>query len=257
MERPDELQDIIDNHLLGRITPAEQKQLDAALAAEPNLAAELELEAEAVRAIDALGDQQLKTRLQGLEQRLKTAPLTVESNESIKKEAKIVPFYRKNILAIAAAVLLLFAAGWFILQPGSSEFNAPAAYAANFEPYRNIAVQLTRSAENPTAEELAYTAYEDGNWTEAEALLSSLPTSDVNNFYLAQVHLKQEKFTPATQLLDPLGKNGTFALHYTAEWYLAMAYLGQGNEDKALSLLKQISESKDHPFAQQARKILQ
>jgi predicted Zn-dependent protease len=252
MDRPDELQDIIDNHLLGRITPAEQKKLDEALAADPDLASDLDLEAEAIRAIDALGDQQLKTRLEGLEQRLKSQPLDAKPKEPT---AKIIPFYRKNTLAIAAAVLLLLAAGWFVLQSGDSEFNAPATYAANFEPYRNIAVQLTRSAENPTPEQEAYTAYENEDWSQAESLLANLPASDVNNFYLAQVYLKQEKFPEATQLLNFLRKNDGFALHYAAEWYLAMAYLAQGDEDKALPLLKQISETPGHPFASQAADI--
>lgn len=261
MERPDELQDIIDHYLLGRLTPAEQEVLNAALANDPSLAAELALETEAVKAIDAFGDQQLKASLQQVEAQLVATaaagrPLAAAPvDQPIAKTAKVIPFYRKNVLAVAAAILLLLAAGWFILRSGGSEFNAPAAYAANFEPYRNIAVQLTRGAETPTPEELAYTAYENGKWAAAEQLIDELPASEVNSFYLAQTYLKQGKFSEAVALLEILRKNDGFALHYATEWYLAMAYLGQGETTKALPLLKQISTTQGHPFAQQAEKL--
>lgn len=259
MERQHELQDIIDKHLIGRITPEEQEKLDAALAADPDLASEIELEEVAVAAIDAFEDYKLKARLRKVESRLQTANTSTKKNVVQQKTdagAKIISFSSRRIMALAAAFLLLLAAGWFIFRPGAAALDGPALYAANFQPYRNVAVPLTRGSDDPSPEEVAYTAYEAQEWSQAATLIAELPASDANNFYLGQIALSQGDFATATSLLAPLTQKADFALAPMSEWYLVLSQLGQGDTEVAKVNLQSIATTEGHPFATKAQALL-
>ncbi|MEL6140190.1 MAG: tetratricopeptide repeat protein [Bacteroidota bacterium] len=259
MERKNEKQDLIDAHLLGNSTPEQVKELEAALAADASLQAEIDATAEALAAIDLFGDLEAKTRLQKLEQRLKKDPLRiVEQNGS--QQRKVRGLTHRSWLAAAAAIALVITVGWFIFRSSDGQPNNAELFAANFVPYDNIAVPLTRGTDDPTPEELAYTAYENGNWRQAISLLEDLPESPANNFYLAQTALATGDYQQAKTLLESLVEpERFFPLRAQAHWYLALTELALGNVDAARSILQLHSAdwADDMPFKEQATELLE
>jgi len=255
MERKNELQDLIDAHLLGDATPEQEQALQTALAGDATLQQDIDATEDALAAIHVFADQEAKSRLQKLEERLKTEPLRVverNNNQSGKRKS----LSSKSWLAVAAALALIVTAGWFIFRsPGSQ--SGTDLFATNFTPYNNIAVTLTRGADNPTPEEIAYTAYENKDWAKATDLLAALPASPVNSFYLAQAALATGDHTKAEALLRPLA-NSNFPLRAQAYWYLALTELAQGNKEEARSILEQQvpNWADDMPFKERGEKLL-
>ncbi|NJO87116.1 MAG: hypothetical protein HC821_03635 [Lewinella sp.] len=146
---------LIDAYLLGELTSMEQQQFEAALVADPALAAELAETRAAIAALDIYGDQLAKSRLAALEQKLKTENSLTEKRKPLPRKLER-PFYQRNWV-LAAAMLLLLLAGWWLLAGGSTPSVEPAdLFAANFEPYQNIVVSLTRGRQPTPRKQLTW-----------------------------------------------------------------------------------------------------
>ena len=165
---------------------------------------------------------------------------------------------RNNViryLAYAASLLLLLAVGWWALSPN---LQSPQQLAmANFEAYPNIAYQLERSgAEDASPEELAFVAYEDGDYATAATRFGELDNTPTNRFYRAQSELAQENFAAASALFSELSQVEDFALAAESAYFNALALLGTGAKDEAANELLGISENPSHPMAKEAAALL-
>lgn len=259
MKNREELQKKADDKLLGRLQ--DEKAFADELAKDPELAEVLADTELAMAAIAAAEDEALKARLQKLEVQLQrnqqSSPLKVVRNEAAS--GKVVPlkssFLRRNMAAIAAGFALAVAAAIFLLMPAESPSSAEL-FAANFEPYPNIAVDLTRGSE-PSPEEIAFTAYENGDYLQAVDMIEALTDQPANRFYLAQAQLAQNEYTAAQKLLLPLASQVDFPLAQEANWYLALADLGLERNTEATQRLTSIVATEDHPFREKARALLE
>lgn len=254
MEKREEIQKKADDKLLGRLK--DEKDFAKQLAENPDLGKVIADTSLAMEAIAAAEDQALKARLQKLESSLaakrKDSPLRVVREEA--EDQKIIPlhppFWKRNMAAIAAAVALVLVAGYYLLMPANTPEESDL-FATNFEPFPNIAVDLTRS-NDPTAEAIAFTAYENKNYAKAEDMIKALGDQPVYQFYLAQVKLAQNDYSAAEALLRPLASNDTFPLQQEANWYLALTELSLDKTNAAKNRLKSISSQADHPFSEKA-----
>lgn len=251
MERQNELQKLTDDYLLDRLSPEQESQLQRERDENPDFSQDLAAATEATAAIDLFADMEIKNRLQKVEDSMRTSGQTAKPGG-----AKVIGFPPRKWYAAAAAVLVLLAAGWFLLRNDSTAtLGGPEQFAANFEPYRNVAVALTRGVEEPSPEEVAYTAYEAGDWSTAATALAALPANPVNQFYRAQVALAEKQFDRAAEWLAPVAE-AAGPLRPAAEWYLALAELGRENQSVATDMLERIAGTEGHPFAAEANKIL-
>jgi len=259
MEKREELQQKADDKLLGRLQ--DEQAFAEELANDPDLAEILADTEMALEAIEAAEDQALKARLQKLEGTLakqqKGSPLKVVRD--VEEGAKVVPlrpsFIRKNWAATAAAIAIVLSAGYFLLMP-SDTMDASDLFAANFEPYPNIAVALTRSSEASTPDEIAFAAYENGEYERAATLISALGEETKYAFYTAQAYLAQEDYSQAQALLVPIANTPADPLHEEAAWYLALANLGMGDTATAKSKLNTIAQLKGHAYQDEAIALL-
>ena len=231
-------QEKIDDYLLGRA--ADRAAFERELAADPDLAAGLADTREAIDAIELTGDAALKARLRQLEGELRGEGATVRPIGSAPPRRRPLVRY----LALAAAVLLLLTAGWFLLRPGSTD--AGDLYAlADYEPYPNIAYSITKGTDEVAAGEAArreaFLAYEAGDMTTAADRFAALPPDPVNRFYLGQAQLATERFAAAAATLAPLGQMADFNLAAESRYYRAVALLGSGDRTAATALLQPLA----------------
>lgn len=259
MGKSEKLQELMDKQLLGKLKPTEAAALAAAKQEDPSLEAELVASIQAVKAIEIYNDQQLKYRLQKLEQRLQKGG-GGEFNGNTDSPSASVPRLAtsrsRKWLALVASLLLLVAATWWWVQASASTTLGAETFAAHFSPHRNLAVNITRASEMTSPEERAYAAYEAANWSEAAKAIAALPPSPLHDFYRAQIALQEEEASQAVQLLSELVQTD-FPLQQEAQWYLALAYMQQNQSEQAARWLQRILAVPDHPYQKEAKQLLQ
>lgn len=171
----------------------------------------------------------------------------------------------RQILSIAAAAILLLAAGYFIF------FQEPtnvALFAQHFD-YLPSAVKTEGGSRNlPDTYDgtagyraRAIQAYEAGNYQEAKAFMEKQLSENERDseirLYLGIVLLGEGKAEPAiSHLQAALDNLPQPAYERPATWYLALAYLQNNQPEQARELFIQLQEGKDR-YANGARAVLE
>lgn len=237
---------LIDQYLLGRLSKAEERQLKERKR-DAEFQRELALQEDMMGVFQVAGREDLKAVLGGWEE-------NIQAGNSENKEAKIRPLKRRSglsrIWAMAAAMALMLVALWWLLTPGKTDY-----LAQHFEAYPNVIAPILKSDEPLTAEERAYQAYELKNYEEAERLFEKLAPSDDKAFYQAMIALEKRETSKAINLLEKVYQNSAARFRQPAMWYLALAYLEMGEQEKAGQLIKEIEKEEGHPFQEKAAKL--
>lgn len=258
----DDKQKRIDDYLLNRADDEARREMEEEITRDPGLGAQLADTELALAAIELAEDQALKARLQALETSLAgKAPATTAESTAVVKELPV-PGAQKTAMkprrnlrrfyGIAAAMLVLLVAGWFIMQPRG--YDSPGALAMEtFEPYANITQGGVRGDADPAA--TAFAAYDAGRYAEAAVAFAGLPATATNKFYLGQSLLGQQDYAAAAIQFEDV-RRADFGLAPEAEYFLALARLGEGKTDLARQLLAAISATADHPSRAEAAELL-
>lgn len=247
MERRENIQQRVDDELLGRRPAANPKDSD------PELRDALNDTRRAMDAVDAAEDEALKARLQKLEQKYSSGAATSVNTTATVRTLGPRPAWRRFAPALAAGLALLVALAlwlWPAAAVGHEEL-----FAAHFQPYENLAVDLTRT-DDPSPAERAFTAYEAGEYERAAKLMQELDDRPAYRFYRAQALLASGNHTAAIPLLNDLMEASDFPLRNQARWYYALAKLKAGRPAAARTTLSEIAETPDHPFRAEARELL-
>lgn len=258
----DDRQIRIDDYLLGRTDSNGRKELEEEISRNAELSEQLADTENAMAAIEFAEDLALKARLQQLESGLRSkdsgATVAPPQQGATTEKAKVVSLQQRStsrrfLYGIAAAVLLLLAAGWFILQPQGYESSSALAMAT-YEPYENITNGTVRGNDTDPAAN-AFAAYDEGRFADAAQAFAALPATAVNKFYLGQSLLASEQFMEAAAQFTDLTKTD-FGLQQESGYFLALAQLGSEKTDQATQLLNEISQSANHPYKTQAENLL-
>ncbi|WP_116109236.1 tetratricopeptide repeat protein [Lewinella sp. IMCC34191] len=248
--KPEDQQDRIDAYLNGQL--ADPESFEREMEANPQLQTEMEATRMALDAIHISETARLKHRLQELEAGLR-------GNQD-QPQAKVVSINRRrgkswySYVAAAAAILLL--AGYFILRPAAQN-DAVLAMAA-YEPYDNIAFSITKGGSDEVDRADAYIAYERADYPAAEAAFQALSNPSLpDRFYLAQSLLAQQKFAESATLFEELSTMDDFNLHEESEYYAALARLGMGERQRAVSSLERITSDANHASYAEATELLE
>ena len=144
---------------------------------------------------------------------------------------------------VAASLILIVGLGSFIIK--NSFFpSTEKLFVENYSPYRNIIRPIVRGEESNSIEYSAFLAYENGDFHKAINLFNSLDNQNTSfiPFYKAMCYLSLDKMNEAIHLLEPLStdpltysENPDEKLNFKSEWYLGLAYLKNGENDKAIS----------------------
>jgi hypothetical protein len=182
-----------------------------------------EIKVELIQASKEIGREQLKERLNKLDRPI--------NNRS----------YLRMWFAAAAMIIVLIAAV-FLMKPTSPE----AIYSSYYEKLPNKVVAITRSVGNKEDLKKAMIAYEDNNY---DGLLQEITTLEKTYpevaIYKGTVLLEEKNFKEAISALIPLSEDESYAYNDEAKWYLALAYLMDGQVEDAHALFTGLSKSSE------------
>lgn len=157
------------------------------------------------------------------------------------------------LLSVAASVSILVVAGIWLLSP---PITAPSAdlFSNYFEPLA-VAIPQTGIDRGPTAYEhtvsrveSALKKYEEGAFEPANKLFESLPTDQMEQvpirFYYSLSLLSAGQQDAAITILEKLALEVKDSKYLeNIQWYLALAYIKSGTNDKAESPLRALQNS--------------
>lgn len=222
----------------GELKEPERAELERLLQEDAAFRAQFEFEKELQQTLVKGKGSELKAKLQGFEKEI------AAKEKALSADISQVPRKKPGLWGIAASIAALIALGWW----GMNTFSGPnmeALYQDNYESYPNTAVTITRGDVRETLERDAFTAYESGDFGSALEKLSALDDRDYTLFYRAQCQLQLGRTTDAIESLQKNIETGTVYLP-ESQWYLALAYLKNGQKELALKELRILIDRYDY-----------
>lgn len=236
----DTYEHLIDNHFRGLLTAQEQEEWER-LQSEPAFQKELQFRQQFHKAVNAIGRNELKKRLQVLESKQITAPMPTK----IIKQWWVWS-------GVAALVLIgLWGVYLFTIQPNVNERIA----AHYLEAYPNIVAPIQRGQPIDSPLYQAFQRYETEAYQEAIKPFKALPVSPERDFYLAQSYLLTHSPSEAMPLLHSLSRRSN-RFQQPAQWYESLGYLALNNPQEAIAGLKKIGKIEGHPYQAKATELL-
>jgi tetratricopeptide (TPR) repeat protein len=258
--------ELIERYLLGRLGEDDLQAFEQRLAGEPSLREEVALQRQI---FDAL-------RTEALVADFRRQLDAVEKKMTTETTGKVVPMRPGGIrrwLAVAAGVLALAVAGWWVfIKNNPVKMTSQELFATYFQPPATIAVSsVQRSADTTAAQPLPTeamqwnslwkqleTQYQQGDFEASIATLEQIKTLDPAGeyasetfFYAALLHLRTGN--PASALADL--EKVTVGHTEDKTWYSALALLALGRNDEAKEAFHLIARS-GHPRSREAERIL-
>ncbi len=174
-----------------------------------------------------------------LRNKLKTQVKDFESRASQKKQG-IRPAWIGGI----SASLILLVGVVYIFSTG----NDGSLYGEYYESYPNYEMTITRGEEDLSTIQQAYQAYDTKDFTKAERLFTDFLNEESNvpaQFFLGMSRMELEKFDQAIDAFEQvIGSEGDY--RDAALWYAALASIKLENQQAAIQLLDQLSDSKEY-----------
>ena len=275
MEHPHHI--LFEQYLDGALPPGERQAFEAQLAADPELARELRLH-EAARA--ALTFQALLDHRDTLQRRgqqmlfwkkwqWKIQDIFARIFTRTGGEGTSQPRWGLiGGLSLATVLLLLFLIQPGLFFPDTPRANSPAiipkeqavaAYQKHFKPYDLN--NTLGSGDTDTLFQKARQTYAAGNCTEAlKALAPLLADAAFDRRPLALLLqgtclLETGKAPAAIESFQQVPAAAA-RLHEEAQWYIALAYLAQAQNENASETLRKIAEAPKHRHYLEAREML-
>lgn len=238
--------ELINKYFENSLTPQEQILLKDLLTKDEAFKKEFVFQKDVKSVIAVDQRENLKSTLQGFEKNF---------------ENYDPPFKLPKLWLVAASVILLISLGFWFVKDTYYPSNEKI-YTENFEPYRNIIHPVVRGQEINTIEYKAFVAYENREFHKAINLFNSSENSEAvySKFYKAMCYLEINKSSEAINLLLPIAtsSNEMNNLNEKSNWYLALAYLKNGERQKAISQFSLIANHPENSFKkEEARKILE
>jgi len=247
----EKLSDKMDNYLKGRLSAAERQAFEAELSANEALRSEFETHKQLVQAVEMEGVQQLLNHLH-------EKHFAEQVSHQAGQKGRTVVFRPRRTwagLAAAASVALLLALGWWWQQPASQQ----ALYDQYYSPAIGLPTTLGISDDPQFVEGMI--SYKLGEYAAAlenwRAIQGEKAANDTLQFYQGMAHLAIGEAATALEKLQPLAEPSTeSAWQSQATWYAALAWLKQGEAEKARPLLQRLNES-TNPFAEKSGQLLE
>ena len=231
--------DLIDRYFDNSLTPKEQLLFNDLLQNDPDFKNEFIFRKDLTKVIANSQQEDLKSTLNKFE-------------DSIRQKPKFFKIPRKWL--VAASTLLVLSLGVWSVKSIFFPSNQ-AIYEAYFQSCRNTIQPIVRGENLNTIEYKAFAAYEAHDYHKAINLFNSVenPEAAYINFYKGLSYLELDKSREAIELLKPIsqaidleGKSENF--NEKANWYLALAYLKNMENKKAISQLYLILDQPDGTF---------
>lgn len=225
---------LINKYFEKSLSEEEQKQFDSLMKTDIDFAQEVAFQKKVKKAITLNERSDLKNKLQSFE----------------TSKPKVKSF---KIWYVAASIVLLCGIGFYFAQNATS-----VIYDDYFQSYPNIVAPTVRGEMKEDSKSEAFFEYDNGNYKKSLELFSKIYDSenvDYALFYkgLSLMELEKTKDAIVTFKQFDLSKNNAFTPF--VKWYLALSYVKENQKEKAIPLLKSLTET-DNPQQEMAKKLL-
>ncbi len=233
--------ELIDKYLRGMLTQEERRSFERRLQQDPSFAHEFSLHRGIKEAITDQGTEQLQDTLRELRQEWE------KSNPPKVKR----PFPRFTArLSIAATVLLIVMGSIFLYMYRTPSFSSADDLATQYyKPYEREMVRGGNSTIDIHLQN-ALTEYDKEHYQRALVYLDSVtklhPDHIKANFYKAHCYLNLGEQPRAIELFNKIIAHGDNVYIDDAMWFLAMAYLKEGDLDNTVTTLEKINDGSSH-----------
>lgn len=233
---------LIEKYLNGELTGSALEQFESRLQQEEDLAKRLKFHQDLESTLKDPKAIDIQRQLDDLGAAFFQTPDPVVKTET----GKIVSMFNKR-LSVAAGILILLTASYFIYQNVFSTSSSAELYAQYFETYP---LDNERAGDEAQTDlEKAVADYLGGDYQQASTafrtLLQQDPQNQILQFNLAQSLLNEEppNITEATPILESLIATGSSYRTAATKWYLALTYVRQDRSAEAIPLLQDVAPS--------------
>ena len=239
--------ELVDRYLTGQLSPEETKEFEAQLSSDPELAKELEFQQKIGSVLKTGKALDLKARLNKIEADFQAAPPKAPQKQPRKQWG----LWPRLAVAASFALLMTFLVRMWFFPP----VDTLQLYADNFTPYP------TKTVRKPgVALEKAVKSYEKKEYAEALPIFEQVAKTDSLynewSMYRGICYLETGNAVAAeTDFLRLLAEGGAF-YEEDARWYLVMAYLKQGQRQKAKTELNIFNAQKSTYKQDQVQQLL-
>ncbi len=248
--------ELFEQYLNDQLSQTDRAAFDKKLKNNDQFKESFELHVDAVRTIKSERNKELKSFFQNIEKEEKE-PRQKHDTPAIKKtgptKGKIFNI-TKFISSIAAAIAIIVAAT-FLFQPSSSTDYADQY----FSPYPNAIVKIERSTPSPSPLQEAMRIYQAEKYPQAITLFEAYLKEDADprvRLYLAISLLAEGQTDKALTQFEALSQLEDFEYEEVNTWYLALSHLKENNEAKAKTVLQSIVNKDQHFKKKEAVEIL-
>jgi hypothetical protein len=172
---------------------------------------------------------------------------TVEIEEEIIVQ-KIIPFYRRVGVYVAAACVVVFVGAFVWESNNLSKITNSIEYQID---------EGLGTNENTCPDSILLNLYRQKQYEKFVKLIEAQATTNCKNLYKGVSLLALNTNNKAIEILKPicLDSSDTF-IQENAQWYLALAYLKTNDKNKGIEQLRNISKIKNHEYGQLANEML-
>lgn len=225
---------LIDDFLRGVLTAEQRREVEYLLNHDENFRKELDFRKGTASAFARIRHQELKSRLAKLADKQKQDAAFL--HPAVKNRKRI---------GYAAAILAFCVVGLGFLLFIKTTPSTEELYAGYFSAYPNVILPLERSAGTPDPRSKAYALYEAEQYQQAYDLFTTLDadTDPEALFYAALSAMEVDRIEDAIRLLGNYERTPAPKLDRQAKWYLALAYIKNGETESSKELLTQLAAS--------------
>lgn len=242
--------DLIESYLQESLSKTDRLAFEKRLAEDPDFAEEFSLHKQGRQLIQLSGREAL---MQRLDSRFESAK---------QQEGKVIPLYQRRSLQVAAAVLLIIVAGFWVMNNLNS--SSPEQLFANYmENPKTSEVRDVFVPEQQSAWNKAISAFEGEDFAQATPILETLledlefvkQSGGQASLYLGISYLNLGEPSKAIEAFS--GASSSSIYFDQIQWYRALAHLKANQLEEAKTALQQIVDTPSHYKQTQAKELLE
>ncbi|MGA0559288.1 hypothetical protein ACO2Q8_21695 [Larkinella sp. VNQ87] len=255
MKLTEDQYEVLSAYLNNELSEADRLSFETDLQADPELAAEVDLQRNLRLGFRALGIQQ------ALDQAKASYQASVVKPEPVSETKPVVrPLISWQYWAAAASVVVVLGIGLYQYRQGAGRqvdgiYTESVGATTDDELLKSFPASSTKTGFLD-----ALKNYKARNYDEAIEKLKVLPadrqTIHYKNYLLGLSYLANDQSTEAIPLLAKARETPSPVLQQKAEWFLALAYVKNRQKEQALPILTRISTDQAHPFHSLAQRVL-
>lgn len=243
---------LIDKFFIKGLNSDEQQELETLLKNNPLLNEQFEFEKNLQTAVQEKEFDRLTAKMDELE--------TEIVSETQKKTTELTPKGKTRVLfpkwmRVAAVFVGLLTLGYFTFDAIMPE-NTIQLADNYYESFPNISYNIKRGQSIKSKEALAFTAYEEKDFKNAEKYFSSIKEEDRKDFiwfYLANSQFELGKYQQAIDNYKTSIQKQAFVSE--SYWYSALTHLKMKDKNKAKTALKTLIDKHNYKQAE-AKELL-